>query len=96
MSPLAAATPFCALIFTINELCKRQLERQHFIKVNETTKSFITGCFSGGVGVLIYTPIEVLKCKAQATKEEKPSYKKLVPLIIKEEGYRGLYRGCFV
>ncbi|TNV77046.1 hypothetical protein FGO68_gene14896 [Halteria grandinella] len=96
MSPLAAATPFCALIFTINELCKRQLDKQHVIRVEQTTKSLITGCFSGAVGVMIYTPIEVLKCRAQATKEEKPSYRKLVPKIISEEGYKGLYRGCFV
>ena len=48
------------------------------------------------VGAAIYTPIDVLKCKAQATKNENPSYRKLIPYIVETEGYRGLYRGVLV
>jgi hypothetical protein len=48
------------------------------------------------VGAAIYTPVEVLKCKAQNTREERPSYRKLIPLIVKTEGYRGLYRGFVI
>ena len=48
------------------------------------------------LGVAVYTPVDVLKCKAQATKEGRASYRYLIPEIIKTEGYRGLFRGMSV
>lgn len=45
------------------------------------------------MGVAAYTPAEVLKCKAQLTKDSTVSYRQMIPQIIETEGYRGLYRG---
>ena len=42
---------------------------------------------------MVYTPVDVLKCKAQATKDGHASYRQLVPEIVRTEGYRGLFRG---
>ena len=80
----------------MNEVCKRQLDRQNYVQLEETTKSFVTGSFSGAVGVAVYTPTEVLKCKAQMNKDGATSYRKLVPHILATEGYKGLYRGWFI
>ena len=45
------------------------------------------------MGVAVYTPAEVLKCKAQITKDSAVSYRQMIPRIVEAEGYRGLYRG---
>ncbi len=44
----------------------------------------------------MYTPVDVLKCKAQATKDGHVSYRTLIPEIVKTEGYGGLFRGMSV
>lgn len=44
----------------------------------------------------VYTPVDVLKCKAQATKDGHASYRTLIPEIVKAEGYKGLFRGLSV
>ena len=44
----------------------------------------------------VYTPVDVLKCKAQATKDGHARYRTLIPEIVKAEGYKGLFRGMSV
>lgn len=44
----------------------------------------------------MYTPAELLKCKAQITKDSAVSYRQMIPRIVESEGYRGLYRGFWV
>jgi hypothetical protein len=41
----------------------------------------------------VYVPIEVLKIRAQNNKERMINYREYIPKIIKNEGYRGLYKG---
>jgi len=51
------------------------------------------------VGLFVYAPIEIVKCRAQVMRDRHLSVMELMPAMIKEGGYISLYKGivanCF-
>lgn len=45
------------------------------------------------LGNIFYTPVELLKCRAQVNRDGHIVYKEVITQIMREEGIRGLYRG---
>ena len=45
---------------------------------------------------MISSPIELLKCKAQASRVETIKYRKVLASILAQEGYKGLFRGFWI
>ncbi|TNV77299.1 hypothetical protein FGO68_gene3304 [Halteria grandinella] len=89
-SPLAGAIPYSIIIFTTNEVIKRKLG---YLSMQEHNLSLYTGAFSGFIGNFFYVPVEVLKSRAQAQKGGKYTYREQLPLLLKSEGPRGLFKG---
>ena len=48
------------------------------------------------LGTVISSPIELLKCKAQASRVETLRYRTVMRNIINNEGVKGLFRGFWI
>ena len=93
VTPVLAQTPYNTLIFTIMEQFKLDLAKR-YPQMDEKTKSLFAGCYAATFGALIYSPVELLKVRAQVNRQEFIRYRECVPQIIRQEGFfRGLYRG---
>ncbi len=76
-----------------------------YLQFQEHNLSLITGAFSGlqvyhcfklisySIGNFGYVPVEVLKSRAQYSKDSNYTYRSQIPQIIKNEGYKGLFKG---
>jgi solute carrier family 25 2-oxodicarboxylate transporter 21 len=83
------SAPLNAVIFAANDYSRRHLKDAN---MSDTQKQFLSGCFAGLCSLTIVLPFDLLKVKAQASKE-KVKYRELLPRVLKEEGLRGLYKG---
>lgn len=64
--------------------------------MNEETKSLIAGSISGGLALIVYNPVEVLKCRAQVNRVSNFNYSsELVKLWQREGFFGGVYKGMF-
>lgn len=63
VSPVVGVTPYNTLVFTITEAMKNELGNR-YEDMSEENKSFVSGSFAGGVSLVIYNPVELLKVRA--------------------------------
>ena len=91
-SPVLGVTPYCTLVFTVNEAIKKELGN-HYERMSEENKSFISGSIAGGVSLIVYNPFELLKVRAQVNRVDSIKYREEIPKLIRGEGYAGLYKG---
>lgn len=56
--------PYNALVFTVTDMMESQLHDKDW---STATKRGLAGAFAGGLGLTMNTPIEFMKCRAQAT-----------------------------
>mmetsp|Transcript_30996 Transcript_30996/g.22529 ORF Transcript_30996/g.22529 Transcript_30996/m.22529 type:complete len:139 (-) Transcript_30996:445-861(-) len=95
LSPLIGVTPYNTLVFTVTESTRTKLNNS---ELSETTKSLFSGSFAAAVSLVIYNPVELLKCRAQIKRDGFVKYSEAIPELIANEGYLGLYKGfvpCF-
>ena len=62
-SPVVGVTPYNCLVFTLTETTKNELGAR-YEDMSEQKKSLIAGSISGGLALIIYNPVELLKCRA--------------------------------
>jgi len=68
LAPIMATTPYNSMVFTITETSKRMLEANESalpegLKSDES-KNFLSGMIAGGCGMILFNPVEVIKCRA--------------------------------
>ena len=91
MAPVLGVTPYCTLVFTVNEAIKKELGNHY--EMSDQDKSFISGSIAGGVSLVVYNPFELLKVRAQVNRVDTIRYREKIPELIRGEGYAGLYKG---
>lgn len=45
------------------------------------------------LALIVYNPVELLKVRAQINRVENMQYRKAIPLLVRKEGFMGLYKG---
>ena len=45
------------------------------------------------MALAVYNPLEVLKVRAQVNRDKPLKYRKAIPLLLKDEGIRGFWKG---
>ena len=101
IAPVIGTTPYNTLIFTTTELVKRFLVKNSDILSsilpldfnNEEVKNLTSGSAAGAICVIVYNPVELMKCRAQVNRETFINYGKEVPKICRTEGFGALYNG---
>lgn len=64
--------------------------------MNEECKSLIAGSISGGLALIIYNPIELLKVRAQVDRVDNIKYVSATWKLLRTEGFfNGVYKGMF-
>ena len=61
-SPLIAGGPYKALLMTFTDFSKKNMIN---INVSQETKTLISACMCGALGLIAAVPFELLKCRAQ-------------------------------
>ena len=56
-------------------------------------KSFFSGAIAGGVSVLVFYPVDLMKVRAQVNRKFVVRYREEFAKIFKNEGFAGLYKG---
>ena len=80
-------------MFTQTEAIKNELSVR-YVDMSEEKKSFIAGSVSGGLALVIYNPIELLKVRAQVNRIENIKYFKATVELCRMEGFfNGVYKG---
>lgn len=72
VSPVVGVTPYNTLVFTITEGLKTELTNR--TDMSEESKSFVSGSIAGGLALVIYNPVEILKVRAQVNRIEHINY----------------------
>jgi solute carrier family 25 (mitochondrial carnitine/acylcarnitine transporter), member 20/29 len=62
---------------------------------SDQKKGFLGGSLAGAAGLLVFNPIELLKCRAQANRKESIKYSVEVPKLVRNEGFLALYNGTW-
>ena len=68
-------------------------------KVNKIEKGFnivISSIISGSISCLINNPLDVIQTRIQTPNQNETSMIKMTNSIIKNEGYKTLYKGCLI
>jgi len=68
---------------------------KYFPGLERVPSAFASGAIAGAYTLAILVPIDLMKVRGQIMKEGKISYRKEIRIIIKEQGFFGLYRGFF-
>lgn len=91
--------PFSAIYWMGYENIKRRLvswdSRHNKPSLNEFEVAFASGALSGMIAAVLTTPFDVAKTRRQVDLDQ-PVHTRMVDLmraIVREEGYRGLWRG---
>lgn len=92
IAPLVGSTPYNTIVFTLNENAKNYLTA-HYPQMDVKTQSLIGGSVSGFFALIVYNPIELVKCRAQVHRTESIPYRVVVPQLIRNEGFMALYKG---
>ena len=61
--------------------------------MSESKMSLFTGAFAGFCSLSVLVPLDLLKCRAQSTKEGKLDIPKEARTVFSEQGLKGFYRG---
>jgi solute carrier family 25 carnitine/acylcarnitine transporter 20/29 len=101
IAPVVGTTPYNTMIFTTTELVKRFLDKNSEVLnsftnldfKNEEVKNFTAGCSAGAICVVIYNPVELIKCRAQVNRKAFINYTEEIPYICRSEGFCALYNG---
>jgi len=67
MAPLIGSTPYNTIVFTLNENAKTYLTAR-YPDMDVKTQGLIGGAGSGFLALIIYNPIELIKCRAQVNR----------------------------
>merc|ERR1712241_571709 len=79
MAPVLGVTPYCTLVFTVNEAIKKELGNH--CELSDYDKSFISGSVAGGVSLIVYNPFELLKVGAQVNRVDNIKYREEIPKL---------------
>lgn len=74
------------------EASKERL-RHYYPTMTSTSQAMWAGALAGTASLSIFVPMDLLKIRAQLTKNGRLNYLSEVRAIMKEQGIRGLYRG---
>ena len=61
--------------------------------MKKETKSFVSGAIAGGVSVVTFYPIDLMKVRAQVNRKRFIKYREEIARIFNKEGFQGLYKG---
>ena len=67
MSPIVSNIPYNSVVFTTFEVSRR-LIGGNYPGISKEAKSFIAGSIAGGVSVLTFCPVDLMKVRAQANR----------------------------
>lgn len=87
LAPLIGQVPYNSLIFTMTDYGAVALD--DYTNWSIAVKRGFSGGIAGVFGLVLSTPIEVLKCKQQVNREANFKYSTLV----NEIGIKGLFKG---
>jgi len=68
LQPLLGAVPINSVVFTATEFCKRKLAIE-CPWMSSSTQSLYAGMFAGFCSLSVFVPFDLLKCRAQVTKD---------------------------
>ena len=88
MAPFFAQGIYKAVIFTTNTLVSRHI----FTGQNSSLTTFLSGAIAGSLNSIIVAPVELLRTR-QISSVAKGSYSSLFSALMKDHGFRGLFRG---
>ena len=66
-APIVGCTPYNTIVFTVTETIKNMLATR-YRDMSDERKSLIAGSVAGGVALIVYNPVEILKVRAQANR----------------------------
>ena len=72
--PLIVATPVNTVVFVVTDFVKQYLE-QTWPGISAANSSMIAGCLAGFSTLSLFVPADLLKCRAQVTKQGRLSYR---------------------
>ena len=91
-SLILGQTPYRMIIFTMTEATKKELSQSHPLMSNEK-KAFIAGSVAGAAALVVNCPIELLKVRAQTSRNKTIKLTQEIPRIVSKDGPIGLFRG---
>ena len=90
--PVITTTPVMVSCFTTMEYTRGKL-KDAYPEMGTGKRNALAGIAAGSVMSNIFVTPELLKARAQMTKNGRVNYTKEIKLIISQNGYRGLFRG---
>ena len=67
MSPVVSSIPYNSIVFTTFEVSRRLIS-QHYPDVSKESRSFMAGSIAGGISVLTFCPVDLMKVRAQVNR----------------------------
>ena len=68
---------------------------KYFPEMERIPQAFASGAIAGSYTLTILVPIDLMKVRGQIMKQGNINYRNEIGLIMKEQGFFGLYRGFF-
>ena len=93
--PIAGALPVAMLAFAVNDYATENLKTT-FPNLTLQRQSFLSGALAGLCSLIIFVPLELLKCRAQMKKDGRLNIRKEAKKIFKAKGIKGLYQGLTI
>jgi solute carrier family 25 (mitochondrial carnitine/acylcarnitine transporter), member 20/29 len=88
LAPFFAQGIYKAVIFTTNTLVTRHVFTGH----SSNCTTFLSGAFAGSLNSIIVAPVELMRTR-RISSVTKGSYASLFRTLMKDGGFRGLFRG---
>lgn len=89
-----AAVPAMSVMFFVMDRTKNALKNHKFgSDMDNVSLGMYSGAVAGGARVFILVPFDLLKTRAQAQKNGKICYGRMISTLYRQQGLVGLYRG---
>jgi predicted xylose isomerase-like sugar epimerase len=89
-----AAVPGMSVMFFVMDQTKSALkDHKYGANMDNVSLGMYSGAVAGGARVFVLVPFDLLKTRAQAQKNGKVRYTRMISTMYRQQGLTGLYRG---